>query len=177
MQAGPYEREPITEDDREMLLSIYETRRRFLFCVYIILFAIGVACSRRGVNTVGARSSRMHQLTQEEEHDNFLIWMFDLVFIETILMSTGVVLLFKRVLPYRKDLRQGMKEKVPYIITNKKYFPITDQYYIGLDDPKYMNREVDADTYAQCSEGGEFYIYRAVNSKYIFEESGRFTIL
>ena len=50
MKNTPFEKVPLTEDERDLLMTVYHTRRRFLLTVYAILIAIGFATSFRGLD-------------------------------------------------------------------------------------------------------------------------------
>ena len=103
--------------------------------------------------------------------------LINIVLLESMLIIPGIFIFFRRIYPYRKDLKLGMKEKIPYTIIRKEYFPFTNQCYVAFDDPDYMHHEIDADTYNKVEEGDVMYIYRAIKSKYTFEENGRFSLM
>ena len=180
MQDAKYERIILTSDEKEFLLTVYDQRRRFIFAVYVILFAIAFAVSRFGIDIRGRYSNTV---TYWEEGDDarvisrFGMWMINLVFLETIVMSTGVYYWMKRVRPLKKDADTGLKEKIPFGIVKKEYFPVSGQYFFDLDDAVYLHHEVDEDTYATLNEGDTVYIYRGIHSKFVFEENGKYTIL
>lgn len=180
MQPGPYEKVPLTDDEKDMLLMVYHKRRKFLFTVYAVLISLAFFYSYRGIDT---RSRYSGKVTRWEEKDDakyisrFGMWMINLSFLELIVIGTGTVFWFKRVYPLKHDADSGLKEKVPYMIMRKEYFPLTNQFYVALDDPDYLHHEIDEDTYYSCAEGGFIYVYRGAKSKFVFEDNGRFTIL
>lgn len=97
--------------------------------------------------------------------------------LETPIFLVAVGVYRKRVSSYKKDVRSGVKELVPYTIISKKYFQHTKQYYFSFNDLLYMHYEVDAEMYSKHSEGDTLYISRAPYSKYVFDEKGRFSII
>ncbi len=168
-----YEHVPLTDDDKEMLFTIYDSRRRFLLIVYIILFVMVLFISLNGFgNEIFLMSFK--KIMTILVISNRLIF---LCFLETVMMSTGLFFLFTRVLPFRHDIKSGIKEKIPYAVVKKQYFPLTNQYYLTLDDPEYLFHEIDEDIYNSVNKGDNVYLYKTINSKYVFEEDGRFTIL
>lgn len=50
MEPGPYEQVPLTDDDKNLLLTIYNNRMRLLFSAYVILIAIAFFCSFKGID-------------------------------------------------------------------------------------------------------------------------------
>lgn len=73
------------------------------------------------------------------------------------------------ILPYKQDAEEGKKEERRFLITEKKYYPVTGQYFLELDNAPMKHIEVDEDTYNSLNEGDDFVVYRGVNSQYIFE--------
>lgn len=180
MQSNLNQQVPLTNDEKDMLLTVYDQRRRLLFVVYIILFAIALALSRTGIDTRGRYSNTINYWEENEDAkyvSRFGMWMINIAFLETIIMSTGIYFWMKRVGPLKKDADMNVKEKVPYEIVKKEYFSITGQYFFDTDDPAYLHHEVDEDTYNKLNEGDCFYIYRGVHSKFVFEDNGRYTIM
>jgi len=153
---GKYDTEPLTKEDKEMLQSIYTTRLRFLtaaFAVWMLLTSFWVV------------------LLAHPKGSSEIIIAVAVVF--CICGATYII----RVEPFKKDVRNGVKEIVPYTIIRKEYFEFTGQYFVALDDPKYLHHEVDAATYSTCSEGDTMALYRAPKSKFVFEENGRFSLM
>jgi len=180
MQAAPSEQVPLTAEEKDFLLAVYDTRWRRYFLVYIFLFVLALM--------YGLRIDRRSQYTGETIHweDNnpdakylsrFGMQMINLVFLEGMFMSTGIYFWMKRVSPLKKDADLGMKEKVPYIIVEKQYYNVSGQYFFAIDDPKLLRTEVDEDTYNKMKEGDTCYIYRGIYSKFVFEENGRYTLM
>ncbi len=170
MQPLPYEQVPLSADEKDLLLTVYDQRRRLLFVVYVFLFALAFSKSINGI------------FSWERNDDAKFISRFgtqiiSIVFVETIFMSTGVYFWMKRVRPLKKDADMGVKEKVPYLIVKKEYYEVSGQYFFDIDDAVYLHHEVDEDTYYKMNEGDYFYVNRGVHSKFVFEESGRYTIM
>lgn len=179
MKNTPFEKVPLTEDEKDLLMTVYHTRRRFLLTVYAILIAIGFATSFRGLDFRVRGSDKIHHW--EEDEDSKVVsrsgmWMINLSVIEVILIASGIYFYITAVRAYKLDADSGIKDKIPYTIIRKEYFPLTNQFFVGFDDPKYLHHEIDEGTYHQCAEGDIMYIYRAIRTKFVFEENGRFTL-
>jgi hypothetical protein len=145
---------PLSNAEIEHLQDIYFTRRNIFSAVYGALSIIMLlSCFRAGVEDMGLVVGQ----------------------IPIVLICIG--LYRRRVRPFKKDVLKGVKELVPYTITDKKYFELTGQYFFSFDDPDYMHYEVDAMMYSQCKEGDTLYVSRAPRSKYVFDEKGRFSIM
>jgi hypothetical protein len=82
----------------------------------------------------------------------------------------------KRINPYRKDIRCGVKEAVLFNVVDKSHFPITGEYYLKLHDPRYLHHKVDFETYCAAAIGDVLTLYRGVYSKHIFERDNKFII-
>lgn len=180
MLPGPYETVPLTDDDKDFLLTIYDKRRRLLFVVYVILIAMALCFSFRGLDYRTRYSPKVNHWEDEEDSkyiSRFWMWTINLTFLELPVVGTGLYFLFHRVLPFKKDADSGVKEKVPYRIIRKEYYEATRQYFVGFDDVNYEHHEVDADTFNKCNEGDVMYIYRGAKSKFVFENNGRFTLM
>lgn len=180
MEKPEPEKVPLTTDEKDLLLTVFSKRRTFLFFVYILLVVIALMYSTHGVDI---RSPYTGKVVRWEEQDDakavprFWMWIINLTWLEGIVISTGIYFYMKRVHPFRYDANSGVREKVPYTIVRKEFFPLTNQYYVALDDPNYLHHQITEDEYYNCTEGGTIYIYRAVKSKFVFEEDGRYSIL
>ena len=119
----------------------------------------------------------LHTTNKELGISPFQMILLNTAYLEVPIIATFFIFLFRKVLPFRKDIRCGVKEKVPYQIIRKEYFPLTNEYYVALDDPDYMHHKLDEATYSQVNEGDNMYLYRAIYSKYVFEINGRYTIM
>ncbi len=166
MEPGPYEKVPLTGEEKNLLLSIYQTRLRFFFIAYLFLVAMIVF---QLIRVFGADLMRI-KLT---EIIGITLLMDGIPLF--VIFSTGFYVLFKRILPYKRDAKSGMKDKLPYLVTRKEYFYLTGQFFVALDDPDYLHHQIDEETYHNLWEGCTIYLYRGTRSKYVFEENGRFT--
>jgi len=173
MKTGNFEHVPLTDEEKDVLYNIYKTRQRFLYLAYCGISGFALVCCLRSI----AKTNDTYDVKERYTDSGMPIWVFSVSVIALIVISSALFFLFKKVMPFLKDFRSGVKEKVPYSIVRKEYFPLTNQYYVALDDPDYMHHEIDEETYYKVCEGDNMYIYRAINSKYIFELNGRFTIL
>jgi hypothetical protein len=171
---------PLTVDDRNFLLSVYDQRRRLIFVVYLILFAIALPISRR----IDYRAKYSNTIVRWGDNDPDAKYvsrtgmkLINLGFLGTIILGSGAYFWFRRVAPLKKDANLGVKEAVPFLILRKEYYAVSDQYFFAVDDPVNLHYEVNENTYHRLSEGDTFYIYRGIHSRFVFEESGRYTIM
>jgi len=180
MEPGPYEHVPLTNEDKDQLLTIYVMRRKFLFVVYSILIVVGLVFSPEFANPDLEYSHNLRYLLHNPDARDaapFWVVVLNLVTLQFVFIGTGLYFWFKNVYSFKKDADSGIKEKVPHRIVKKEYFPMTNQCFVGFDDPDYLHHEIDADTFDKCNEGDMMYLYRAIKSKYVFEKDGRFSIL
>ena len=183
MQPGPYELVKQQPDETALLQTIYNKRFTFIISVYIALIVMAGRLVSPGLftNVVGQQDpveyQRIHTTDKDLGISPFQMVLLATLYIEGPIVITFFVFFFTKVYTFRKDIKSGLKEKVPYVIQRKEYFPLTSQYFVALDDADYMHHEIDVDTYNQVSEGDYIYLYRTIYSKYVFENNGRFTIL
>ena len=181
MRPGPYEQVPLTDDERNWLRDLYHTRRRIVWTSAATLMVLAFIIAQRNPDTVSRKTGRVIMKWEETEDGKLisrkLIKLLQLGFLEIPLASCFLFIWYKKVDPISRDLKGGVKDKIPYEIVRKEYFPLTNQFYVALDDPNYLHHEIDEATYYNCSEGGLIYVFRAPLSKFVFEESGRFVLL
>ena len=179
---------PLNEEEMKHLETVYGTRMRYFALPFIIIFAY---CLIGLFFTKGQKMKNLyhyvkghyvkydgydyeifgHQLTDTE---NYILTRLYLLIPVT---AVGGYIFFKRIYPYKKDLKLGQKEKVSYTIIRKSHFPITNQYFFSFDNPDYMHYEVDADLFYSMQEGDSIVIYRGRYSKHVFEKDARFTLM
>jgi hypothetical protein len=92
-------------------------------------------------------------------------------------LITGSVLFFKRIYCLRKDMEYGRKDAVIFTITNKLFFEHTNQFFLSLDNPKYLHHEVDAGFFSNCNIGDKVVLYRTKFSRLVFDKDLRFTLM
>ncbi len=172
---------PLDEEDRNFLMTIYRKRRRLLLTVYAILIPFIILRSRRidhrGDNGKIDTWEELERKGDAKYVSGFGMWMINVAFLGGMVVIPGIYLLLKRVLPLKRDADSGVKEKIAYTITRKQYFPLTEQYFVWIDDPENLDREVGEDMYYNCSPGDTIYIYRAIQSKFVFERNGRYDLI
>jgi hypothetical protein len=180
--------QPLTDEERYHLQTIYGTRQRNFWGVVLFLIMMGLYGSLLGFGNGGSgRSYHGHRARPEYKAYDYEIAGVVLTREETGLLIAGLIqvvvigscarIFFRRVLPFKKDLRLGMKEVVSYTIVRKRYFEHTGQCFFSLNDPNYMHHEVDADTYGACAIGDTVHVYRGVYSKYVFHKDGKFSFI
>jgi hypothetical protein len=170
--------EPMNDDEKSHMRYIYYTRLRF----WLVSF-VGLFCLVFGLCYNGDTSPRLDNNGNEikvKKWDYLTAGQMRLVsfcFLGLPIAVVAFVSYKKRLLPYSKDARRGEKELISYPIIRKQYFEHTGQYFVSFDNPDYMHHEVDAAFYHYCSPGDFAYMYRAPLSKYVFDKSGRFSLL
>jgi len=178
MQPGPYKEVPLTDDDRDLLLMVFRKRRKLLLSAFAILMFMAALCSRK-IDHSSQYTGNIIRWDGKDAYNLSRLGMklINLCFLEILLIIPCVYFWVKRVYPLKRDADSGVKEMVPYMILRKEYFPLTNQYYVALDDPKYLHHEMDEESYRQCFEGGFIYVYRGITSGFVFEESGKYFVL
>ncbi len=152
---------PLSDEEKYFLQTVYGTRLRYLIGVYgIMVFWAALTALRYSDFSKGFSSS-------------VIVGILFVMFVA----ATGVVVYFKRIYSYRRDLKLGQKEVVSYTIIRKTYFPMTDEYFFSFDNPDYMHYKVDADLYISMNEGDMINIYRGKYSRQVFEKDARFTFM
>lgn len=179
---------PMNEEEIKHMETIYGTRMRYFVLPFIIILSyclIGLFFTKGQkmknlYHNVKGRYVKYngydyeifgHELTDTE---NYILTRLYLVIPVT---AAGGFMFFKRIYPYKKDLKLGQKEKVSYTIIRKSHFPMTNQYFFSFDNPDYMHYEVDAGLYNSMYEGDSVVIYRGRYSKHVFEKDARFTLM
>ena len=184
MLPGPYKQVALAPDEMNLLKIIYNKRFFFITAAYIAILSLSSRYSPFGGllynslnNTDPEQYQYMHTTKKDLGISPFQMILFSALYIEGPIIASFFIFFFTRVYPFRRDIKSGVKEVVPYTIVRKEFFPLTDQYYVALDDPDYMHHEIDEATYNKVNEGDYMYLNRAIHSKYVFEINGRFTIL
>ncbi len=174
MKSQPsYQQVPLNDDEKNLLLTIYRARLRMASVFYLVMLGIIMFYS---ITKVGSNRTNWNEKEDARLVSKVQMMLIGMAFLGIPTTCAGLYYFSKKVIPYRTDARNGLKNKVPYEIKRKEYFPLTDQYYFGLDDPLYLHHEVDAVLFQSCNEGDCIYLYRAPVSGYTFEMNGRFTI-
>lgn len=173
------EKKPLSEPEKEQLTTIYDQRLRLFVIINVIFVVLALIYSSENIHNIDDYG---HPIPWKKNDDHFNLsatqmYFTSLSFLGYIIVGTGLIIFFKRINPFKQDLKCGEKEIVPYLITRKEYFPITNQYFVALDDPDYLHHEIDEDTYNQCTEGGYLFLSRAIHSGYVFEINGRFSLM
>ena len=184
----PVDTVPLTQEEKDTLLAVFDSRRRLLFSVYIIMIGFSIALSYWAVEHYLQHDQvlpgvyyEIYQPWEKNQDAAFVsksgMWMINLTVLALILIPSGIYFYVKRALPLKRDADSGVKERVSYTIVRKEYFPLTGKYYFAFDDPDYLHHEVGEHLFNKCSEGSVMYIYRGARSRFVFENGGRFSIL
>ena len=102
MQAATSEQVPLTADEKDFLLTVYDTRWRRYLWVYIFLFVLALVYAMR-IDTRGRYSgeiSRWEDNNPDAKYvSRFGMQMINFIFLEGMFMSTGIFFWVKRVRP------------------------------------------------------------------------------
>lgn len=63
-------------------------------------------------------------------------------------------LLFTKLRPLKKDIRERSGLYLPKVIIRKDFFPHAGTYFIFFDDLKFPHKEVNREVYERCEAGG-----------------------
>lgn len=174
---------PLTEEECGLLTHIYQKRLRFFIGAYLFLFAVAFfsALSIDGRKPRSRFTSYSNNGYRYNERDMGLsplqMYAITIPLLEGLVIGTGILVYRKRIRPLRKDVKNGVKETVHYPVIQKQHFKQTGQYFIGTNHPDYLFHEVDYNTWQQVHVGDSFAVYRAPLSRYVFNETGKYTIL
>ncbi len=163
---------PLTEDEKNWLMNIYDLRFKnyfwggFVKCallwtiavapVYALVFAFHDVLT--GHDNPWLAGSGMHHLT------------IILIIIALCLSTHSFILYQNWMLPFRKDAESGQKYERPFTIERKEYFPVTGQYFIYIEGLE-NHLEVDASIYNRYDEGSQVMLKQAIQTQYIFMEN------
>ena len=173
---------PLTDLEKNHLSHVYYTRVK-IFCA---AYAFFIGFLLRYLFPFSKMSDEELNLPLKRSYDyevlRHLITKEDMFYILLtvfggFILITGCMIFFKKVYPYKKDLKYGYKEAILYTITNKLYFEHTNECFFSFNDPKYMHYKVEATLYDVYKIGDEITIYRCKYSKHVFEKDFRFTLM
>jgi len=77
--------------------------------------------------------------------------------------------------PYKKDVEGGVKYKLPFKVTEKRFYPMIGQYMVSVFGIGRMV-EVDQDTFQNCKEGEDIFLYMALRCRYLFNNLDSFEV-
>ncbi len=164
---------PMTPQEKEWLMNIYDLRRKDLFSMGFVRCMIQTVLLTLLIVPL---ISFVHDILTD---GNWFMTQFQPAFwilkiILGILLAVLVctVLYYGDILTYKQDAVAGLKQAIPYTISQKQYFPVTGQYFLvfATDDPD-THHEIDEEHYNSCEEGDVTYMYQAINSKHIFHKN------
>lgn len=166
--------EPLTQYEQDYLMGIYTTRRNCLWQVFVGCFVVMMFFF----------FSSLYFVVAAFINDLFLggheTWLVNGKYLEaaggrmviSVVVSTLAVLntYFFEVIPFKKDVKSGIKLVLPFVITSKEYYPVTDQYFVRVKGVRNKMFEVSAEAHANLEEGVPMYIGRSINAKCILME-------
>jgi len=168
---------PLEKDEYDTLRYIYIKRRRLLVGALagMLIFEVLAAC--KIMQNYPEYWDLMKMNASDVRLGDYKGELIFLLCFYLFLTTACAIIFFRRVYPFRKDYKSGLKELVPFAIIRKEYFPFSNQYFVFFDDAKYAYHEVDADVYTECTQGTIIRLNRGIYSKHIFEKDGRFTVM
>lgn len=168
---------PLDNDDRLFLSTVFRKRRNVLLSAYALLIPMVVFFSQPRTARRTYTSSSWKTIDDAKVMPYWGMWTLNLTVLGSATLIPGLLILRKRVLTVRRDLRSGFKEEVDYTVQRKQYFPLTGQYFVWIDDPDNLDHEVSEEMYCNLQEGDTLCVYRGKHSKLVFERNGRFDII
>jgi len=166
---------PLTEDEKEWMLTIYDLRRKDLFfggCLrslvsVIILVPVTMYCLSKVVAI--AETLVVHN-TQFDFSNPFDYPVLILIVTILVWIISCWWTYYAWALPFKTDAFSGVKERKPFGVVSKTYYPITDQYFVRLNgiDKDY---EISREQFNSCEEGGFLVLDQAIKTGYIFCEN------
>ena len=168
---------PLTDDEKNHLMTIYGARLRHYFWAYFFMFMTPLMMMRHMWDDFDAPTHYERSEAPIFRHTltTFEYKFYSVLFAEMPIILSGIYFYYRRVRPFKKDAESGVKEITTHLVTNKIYAEHTGQCYLTLATPGYIYHEVDANLYGSIAIGDQLQLYRAVRSKYIFGRNGKFT--
>jgi hypothetical protein len=83
-------------------------------------------------------------------------------------ITISLEMYYTSVLAFKRDAESGKKCRQAYVVTRKEYFPITDQYFVRLNNKADRHYEVSKEAYDNCKEGEVIFMDQTIRTKYIF---------
>lgn len=167
---------PLTEAEQKMLRFLFYKRLR----IWIVVFVFLSFAALYALTNLDFRGSLSSAYKVDGEYTGLThVQMYALCFalLEGMVIILTAVVFLKRIYPFRKDLKYKMKEAVFYKVVQKEIFPGTQQYFIGLNNPRYLFHEVSPEVWRNTEVGDDFPLYRAPYSKYVFNKKGKYTVM
>jgi len=174
----PIQSIPLSQDEKELLITIYRTRLHLFIGAFFTLFMMGILFGQR----IDRKSGNSFSVQYGADKKDALLprnqmKCLAILWLEIPILSVGTFIFSKRVNSLRKDIADGKKYCIYYTVIRKQYFPLTDQYFISLDDPDYLHHEVDASWYDHVSDGDAFPVYFSRFARYAFNKNGSYTLM
>lgn len=155
------ERVPLTEDDKEVLNVIFQTRSRLFIFVFVALLLVALL----GVFPF------LYQ------HKNWYLVSGSILGLLLLVFFPGFVIYRTKIWAFRQDVRSGFKLKVLEEIIDKLYFENTDQYFLSLSDVDYLHHEVLQADFEAAQIGGTYPIFFSSHAHYAFNLRTTITLM
>jgi hypothetical protein len=163
----------LSDDEKALLLMIYKSRLRLFVGAFFTLFMMGILYGQR----IDSRSIKFGERRADVVLSRSQMKWAGILWLEIPILSVAGFVFSRRINCLKKDVADGNKYRIYYQVQFKQYFPMTNQYFISLDDPDYMHHEVDAQLFAQVNEQDAFPVHITRYARYAFNRNGSFTIL
>lgn len=167
------EAEPLTDDERDWLMTIYKKRKAnyfykgyfgTVFCIGLLYFIV-----------IRLTMPFIFAITNGDNSDSayFLTLLFSHIYIKLLIIllisvAYSALLYYGWMRPYKQDSLSGIKQMVLFTVIRKEYYPITGQYFISIKCHVDKRFEVNDRLYHECEEGGPIILGQAIKSGYIF---------
>lgn len=165
---GP-ETEPLTQYERDYLMGIYTTRRNCLWQIFAGCF----------VFMMFFFFSSLYFVVLAFINDLFLggheTWLVNGKYLEGAAVRVAISIVISviavcytyyfEITPFGKDAESGIKQLIPFIITDKEYYPVTDQYFVRVKGVRNKMFRVSAEVYSTLQEGDSMRIGRSINAR------------
>ena len=177
MPDNKYEIVPLTGDEKDWLMTIYNTRRKNLmvsFFGYIAIFAIPASAIGFFIYVLLGDMQGSLIVQWLAGLNLFSPWFFAVMIAVGLSSYVCFMSFLSDILPYKKDAVSGVKQKVPYYVKTRGYNEMTEEYIISFEglDKAY---DVDEKTYRDAEVGSQIYMGQALISKYIFSLNNSYT--
>lgn len=179
MQQTPYKLIPLTDGDKEWLMTMYLSRVRNLyttFALYNVVFIV-IAFSVMGFVFEAA--------VNDVFMDGQETWLVSGRFADGWPIKIGIAFVlasifcalsyYRGALPYKLDAQSDMKQLAPFTITKKIYNAYDQQCLVWLlGQPKSF--VIDVDAFNKHQDGDTIYMEQAIRSGYVFSLNDNYNI-
>ncbi len=168
------ERIPLTTEEADWLMTIYNKRFDSLF--FGGLFRCFILCCIWFVvldPVIGMFHDQLFPGTETWLSVKFLFsdWDVKILAFSAITLIICACTYYVKIRPYQSDVASGYKLTAEFIVTWKKYYELTGQYFIFVRGGDIRGIEVTEKTFNACEEGGVFHIGITRRSRHLILEN------